>query len=186
MKAMEKTERAGVDKNPNQSEIDRYIKKTSSESRTPLWMAHKSADEASSDHMSMKQANAEDLAIPPYKESEKTNRENLVQRLHILEKQSKSGSPTLDETYSPHRMGKEHIVVSNRGCFIIADNYCYKPENNDDQLILTVEGQEFPFGGKDGAFQYKLKEGDIFSLTKGTETKTFQYENNEIKCIYKT
>jgi hypothetical protein len=177
-----------VNPNLNQEKFDSYEGKQLASSRTPLWMAHKSTDATSTDKSSMEQALNEELGLglysiarPPYKES--GTRNSLVQELLLLEKRSKSGGPTLDETYLPHRMGKEQIIVSNRGCFIIANNYYRKSKNNDDQLILTVKGQKFPFGGKDGVFQYKLKEGDIFSLTKGTETKTFRYENNEIKRI---
>lgn len=162
----------------------------SPEARTPVWMAHKSADGASTDTVSMKKATGNSLAISPYKESKPDQQGNvssidraaLIDALREAEKLSSPSKQTLDEKYASHRMGQEGIVCSNRGCFLIADNYREKLNTNENQLILVIDNIELPFGGKDGAFQYKLTDGLTFTLKKpnSDESKTFTYEKGAL------
>ena len=155
--------------------------------RTPVWMAHKSADGVSTYSRAMRVATGGIEAIPPYKNTDKENkgRRDLVDELRIQERSSATEGVALDDQYSSNRMGKEEIVLSNRGCFLIADNYCSQPTDDRDQLVLCVDGKEFLLGGTKGLFQYQLKEGMTFTVKNELESKTFKYEGGRIDLFQK-
>ena len=188
----EGVQRFGVNSSVAQKNFADYRGSSSAASRagttTPVWMAHKSADGVSTNPGSMRVATGGIEAIPPYKNTDKENkgRRDLVDDLRKQERSSAPGGIALDDQYSPNRMGKEEIVLSNRGCFLVADNYCSQSADDRDQLVLCVDGKEFPLGGTNGLFQYQLKEGMTFTVKNEVESKTFKYGGSRIDLLKKS
>ncbi len=74
------------------------------------------------------------------------------------------------------------------GCFLLADNYCKTPLNNDHQITLITDGFSSPFGGINGMPQWKFEEGKEIILQKQigktTLSITMKYEGKSF-CIKK-
>jgi len=140
-----------------------------SDRKTGTWMAHKSADDVSTNVFSMSIVANNQLAIEPYKEGPKGDksieelRKNQLSRLNAEEKEGFI------------------FVNTNRGAFLLGDNYVKDSDKSTD-IFLIIGNEKIPFGGSNGLYQWKLEDNTTFGIRnqKDGSSKIYKYENQQL------
>ena len=153
--------------NPN---LSKFIEDSE---RTPTWMAHKAADDMSTDFDAMEKL-VSPRPMAPYKDDEQVGKnvdevDNTFGRLkQILRLKSNMPGRTIQDTVA----GKTNLawlpekvdfVQSNRGFFLIGDNYGTNSQTQGVSILHN--GKSFTLGGSKGEYQYRIQEGDRFIVT---------------------
>lgn len=170
-------ERGGIDKTLESKEDISFYQE---EKKTGTWMAHKSADHVSTEEHLMNRATGNKSAIEPYKEDEYTARK----RTELVEKLKENNlqlTKQWDQAIARTPIEDILIVQSNRGYFLLANNYCVMPKDNKNQATLIVGDEKIPFGGKTGSFQFKLTDGLNFSIEMEGTLTHFTFKDGCIK-----
>ena len=87
------------------------------------------------------------------------------------------------KTSTEEKLDNLEVVKSNRGIFLLADNYFQTPEDDNKQVKLIIGKEEFPFGGNSGAYQWKLNSGEAFSIRKDDQIFNFKLVDEVIVRI---
>lgn len=137
--------------------------------RTATWMAHKSADEVSTDEEAMLQATGGVSAIEPYKEGTVYTKARIRQIIRLQE-----AFPAIVQEWGQvcdrASLHGVRCVVSNRGYFLIGDNYEAISHNDNNKVLIGEAGKQlFPMGEKEGTFHFKLTKGMEFTLVQNNK-----------------
>jgi len=154
------------------------------DNKTGTWMAHKSGDDHSTNYYSMVEAAGYNIAIEPYKEGS-------VDLGVTNENPPKNIEGRLADLREYRLMKLPHgilegltTVESNRGTFLLSDNYLEKSTIESD-VYLIIGNEKIPFGGPNGAYQFKLEPDMSFVIQKGETSTAYKFENGKITKLNK-
>lgn len=156
-------------------------------SKTATWFSHKGADGLSTDNKEMQKIAGGAVPIEPYKINLtlEGNRAKQIDSIKL-----KMGENTLEKTIidrggNSWLKDRVDFVHTNRGFFLLGNSYVR--ETDTPHLILRIRDKEIKLGGKDGEYQYQLKEGDVFQLLDPITNKeiTLKLNNGALQIVRK-
>ncbi len=147
------------------------------------FLSHKKADRFSTifdEYLlnALQPFDGQEEAIEPYKMSEEKNEKRKTQIERLQKK-----FPTIVSEWKECSNLPIDIVQSNRGIFLLGDNYQGEAVSKSSSITITSQGTTIPFGGSNGAFQFKIEEMIPFSINDRGNISQFIYENGRIRKI---